>query len=94
MRSFKNSEANEISIEPSSGNAFADLGLPNADQLKTKSGLVMEIARAIRRLGLTQEEAGRRMGIPKPKSPTSCAATSLTSRSANSWIASIASATT
>ena len=45
----------------------ADLGLPNADQLKIKSGLAMEIARAIRRLRLTQEEAGRRMGIPQPK---------------------------
>ena len=26
-----------------------------------------EITRAVRRLGLTQEEAGRRMGIPQPK---------------------------
>ncbi len=29
--------------------------------------LVIEIIRALRRLGLTQEEAGRRMGIPQPK---------------------------
>jgi predicted XRE-type DNA-binding protein len=29
--------------------------------------LVIEITRAVRRLGLTQEEAGRRMGIPQPK---------------------------
>ena len=28
---------------------------------------MIEIARAVRRLGLTQEEAGRRMGIPQPK---------------------------
>jgi predicted XRE-type DNA-binding protein len=28
---------------------------------------VIEITRAVRRLGLTQEEAGRRMGIPQPK---------------------------
>jgi predicted XRE-type DNA-binding protein len=45
---------------------FADLGLPNAEQLKVKSGVVIEITRALRRLGLTQE-AGRRMGIPQPK---------------------------
>lgn len=53
--------------EPGSGNVFADLGLPDAEKLKIKSGLVIEITRAIRKLGLTQEEAGRRMGIPQPK---------------------------
>ena len=56
-----------IEIETSSRNVFADLGLPEADKLKIKSGLVIEITRAVRRLGLTQEEAGRRMGIPQPK---------------------------
>ncbi len=56
-----------IETETSSGNVFADLGLPNAEKLKIKSGLVIEITRALRRLGLTQEEAGRRMGIPQPK---------------------------
>ncbi len=54
-------------IEISSGNVFADLGLPEAEQLKIKSGLVIEITRAVRRLGLTQEEAGRRMGISQAK---------------------------
>ncbi|HEX2010882.1 MAG TPA: helix-turn-helix transcriptional regulator [Roseateles sp.] len=56
-----------IEMEVGSGNVFSDLGLPDADKLKIKSGLVVEITRAIRRLGLTQEEAGRRMGIPQPK---------------------------
>jgi len=56
-----------IEIETSSGNVFAELGLPEAEKLKIKSGLVIEISRAVRRLGLTQEEAGRRMGIPQPK---------------------------
>ena len=28
---------------------------------------MIEITRAVRNLGLTQEEAGRRMGIPQPK---------------------------
>jgi predicted XRE-type DNA-binding protein len=59
--------AKTIDIEPSSGNVFADLGLPNAELLKIKSGLVIEIARAVRRLGLTQANAARRMGIPQPK---------------------------
>lgn len=56
-----------VEIETSSGNVFADLGLTDAEKLKIKSGLVIEITRAVRRLGLTQEEAGRRMGIPQPK---------------------------
>ena len=41
--------------------------LLNADKLKIKSGLVIEITRAVRKLGLTQEEAGRRMGIAQSK---------------------------
>ena len=56
-----------IEIETSSGNVFADLGLADAEKLKIKSGLLTEITRAVRRLGLTQEEAGRRMGILQPK---------------------------
>ena len=56
-----------IEIESSSGNDFADLGLAQSEKLKIKSGLVIEITRAVRRLGLTQEEAGRRMGISQAK---------------------------
>jgi predicted XRE-type DNA-binding protein len=56
-----------IERDASSGNVFADLGLAGADKLKIKSGLVIEITRALRRLGLTQEEAGRRMGISQAK---------------------------
>ena len=55
------------SIEMSSGNVFADLGLAQAEKLKIKSGLVIEITRAIQRLNLTQEEAAKRMGISQPK---------------------------
>ena len=56
-----------VEIEKSSGNVFADLGLPDADRLKIKSGLVIEITKAVRNLGLSQEEAGRRMGLSQPK---------------------------
>ncbi|MFO1225177.1 MAG: helix-turn-helix transcriptional regulator [Burkholderiaceae bacterium] len=56
-----------VKIERSSGNVFADLELPDADKLKIKSGLVIEIARGIRRLGLTQHQAAERMGISQPK---------------------------
>jgi predicted XRE-type DNA-binding protein len=57
----------ETEAARSSGNVFADLGLPNAQQLKIKSGLAIEIARAIGRLGLTQQQAGERMGISQAK---------------------------
>jgi hypothetical protein len=38
-----------IDVETSSGNVFADLDLADAEQLKIKSGLVIEITRAVRR---------------------------------------------
>ena len=50
-----------------SSNVFADLGLVDADKLKIKTGLVIEIRNAMRRLGLTQQEAAKRMGITQPK---------------------------
>jgi len=56
-----------IEVETGSGNVFADLGLAGAEKLKIKSGLVIEINLVARKLGLKQEEAGRRMGIPQPK---------------------------
>ena len=59
--------APRIEIERSSGNIFRDLGFPDAEKLKIKSGLAIEITRAVRRLGLTQQEAGKRMGISQAK---------------------------
>ena len=56
-----------VEIEMGSGNVFADLGLPDADKLKIKSGLVIEITKAMRKQGLTQKAASERMGIPQPK---------------------------
>lgn len=58
---------NGIEVQRGSGNVFADLGLPDADKLKIKTGLVIEIRKAIRRLELTQQEAASRMGITQPK---------------------------
>ena len=56
-----------IEVQRSSGNVYADLGLPDAERLKIKSGLVIEIRKAMRRHGLTQQEAAKRMGITQPK---------------------------
>ena len=56
-----------IEVEIGSGNVFADLALPDADKLKIKSGLVIEITKAMRQLGWTQQAAAQRMGISQPK---------------------------
>src|SRR5690606_3316155 len=56
-----------VHVEVGSNNVFADLDLPNADKLKIKSGLTIEITKAIRERGLTQAEAARRMGLTQPK---------------------------
>jgi predicted XRE-type DNA-binding protein len=58
---------NGIEVERSSGNVFADLGLPDAEKLKIKSGLVFEITKAMRLQNLTQQAAAARMGISQPK---------------------------
>ena len=56
-----------VEVRRSSGNVYADLGLPDAERLKIKTGLVIEIRQAMRRLGLTQQAAAKRMGITQPK---------------------------
>ena len=56
-----------VEVQRGSDNVFADLGLPDAEDLKLKTGLVVEIRRAMRALGLTQQAAAKRMGIPQPK---------------------------
>jgi len=56
-----------IEVKRSTGNVCADLGLPDAERLKIKTGLVIEIRKAMRRLGLTQQDAAKRMGITQPK---------------------------
>lgn len=56
-----------VEVQRSSGNVYADLGLPDAEKLKIKTGLAIEIRKAMRALGLTQQAAARRMGISQSK---------------------------
>ncbi len=58
---------NGVEVRRSSGNVFADLGVPDADKLKVKTDLAIEIRKAIRVLELTQMEASQRMGISQAK---------------------------
>jgi predicted XRE-type DNA-binding protein len=57
----------DLKITPSSGNVFADLGLPDADQLLVKADLVIEITRVIEERGLTQAQAAEILGVDQPK---------------------------
>jgi predicted XRE-type DNA-binding protein len=58
---------NGIEVHRGTANVYADLGLLDADKLKIKSGLVIEIRKAMRNLNLTQQGAAKRMGITQPK---------------------------
>ena len=51
----------------SSGNVFADLGLPKPDDLLAKAELAAKIIREIHRRRLTQSEAASVLGIDQPK---------------------------
>lgn len=51
----------------SSGNVFADLGLPDAEELLAKADLMIEIHNIIEERGLTQTEAAEILGIDQPK---------------------------
>ena len=57
----------DVEVHRGSGNVFADLGLADAEKLAIKTGLVIEIRKAMRILGLTQQAAAKRMGITQPK---------------------------
>ena len=51
----------------SSGNVFADLGLPDAPELDTKARLGAAINRIVKRKRLTQTEAAKALGVNQPK---------------------------
>jgi predicted XRE-type DNA-binding protein len=59
--------AEEIQVYSSSGNVFADLGLPNADELLIKAELAHQISELISERELTQIEAAELLGIDQPK---------------------------
>lgn len=56
----------EAVIIESSGNVFADAGLPDADLPLLKAQILGRILKAIEERGLTQTEAGGLMGVKQP----------------------------
>jgi predicted XRE-type DNA-binding protein len=56
-----------VKSEKSSGNVFADLGLPHPEQELLKARLTLQIYRLIKERGLTQVQAGEILGIQQPR---------------------------
>ena len=56
-----------MKAEVSSGNVFADLGLPDADELNTKVRLAVQINRLIESRSLSQTAASRLLEVNQPK---------------------------
>ncbi|MSP68446.1 MAG: XRE family transcriptional regulator [Alphaproteobacteria bacterium] len=56
----------KIDFEESSGNVFADLGLPHPEQELLKANLTLQIYRLIKARDLTQAQAGEILGVKQP----------------------------
>ena len=54
-------------IEPSSGNVFADIGVPESEQELVKAKLSMQIYLLIKSRQLTQTEAAKLLGTTQPQ---------------------------
>jgi predicted XRE-type DNA-binding protein len=57
----------EIGVQASDGNVFADLGLENSDELLVKAELARKISSIISQQQMTQAEAAGLLGIDQPK---------------------------
>jgi len=57
----------DIAIEPGSNNPYADLGRPDADEMRVKAELAHQIAQIIKSRHLTQQRAAELLGMPQPK---------------------------
>ena len=58
--------ATKYKIQESSGNVFADLDLPDAEELESKAQLAYRITEIIRGRHLTQAEAAELLGATQP----------------------------
>src|SRR6266699_4499277 len=56
----------EVTVTPSSGTVFADLGLRHADELLAKADLAHAIQQLIQARGLSRPSAARRLGVAQP----------------------------
>jgi len=61
------STTEDLTIVPSSGNIYVDLGLPNPEERRTKAELARQIDAILAERKLTQRAAAGLLGIPQPK---------------------------
>ena len=57
----------DTSVTPSSGNIFADMGLPNPEERLMKARLARFINKAIQQRGWTQQQTAEVLGVTQPK---------------------------
>ncbi|BDQ32848.1 helix-turn-helix domain-containing protein [Pseudodesulfovibrio portus] len=57
---------NKKRITKSSGNVFADMGLPDAEEMSLKAQLVINLQRLMKLHSLTQREVAERVGTDQP----------------------------
>jgi len=67
IRHERNDNMGKRDYVESSGNVFADLGLPNPEEMLAKAELAIKIAEILRRRRLTQVQAAAVLGVDQPK---------------------------
>jgi predicted XRE-type DNA-binding protein len=60
-------KANDAGIARGTGNVFTDLGFADADERQTKLRLAYELNALLAERDLTQQHAGRLLGLTQPK---------------------------
>lgn len=67
MSKRKTKGLDDIEMHKGSGNVYADLGYPDAEEMLVKARLVTKIAEIVRKKGLTQIETASVLGLTQPK---------------------------
>ena len=57
----------KIDITPSSGNVFADLGFPDAEERKAKVRVIVHILESLKQRGLNDKQAASLLGVTRLK---------------------------
>ena len=66
-KKLKKKRLGKIEYTESSGNVFADLGIPNPEEALAKSKIVMKIDALIKKKKLTQAQVAKLLKISQPK---------------------------
>ena len=64
---MKNTTKKKAKVTQSSGNVFADMGLPDAEDRLLKAQLALKIQQLIGQKGMTQAEVAPFLGLDQPK---------------------------